>query len=73
EKINQKGFSIRWSGSLLAPHTGLYQFRVRTHNSALFLLNSFRGDDDKSAFIDAYVNSRNELHEKTGRKFLLGG
>ena len=73
EKINQKGFSIRWAGSLLAPHTGLYQFRVRTHNSALFLLNSFRGDDDKNAFIDAYVNSRNELHEKTGRKFLLGG
>ena len=32
EKINQKGFSIRWAGSLLAPHTGLYQFRVRTHN-----------------------------------------
>ncbi|MEC8943222.1 MAG: DUF1592 domain-containing protein, partial [Verrucomicrobiota bacterium] len=73
EKINQKGVSIRWAGSLLAPHTGLYQFRVRTHNSALFLLNSFRGDDEKSAFIDAYVNSRNELHEKTGRKFLLGG
>ena len=73
EKINQKGFSIRWSGSLLAPHTGLYQFRIKTHNSALFLLNSFRGDDDKNAFIDAYVSTRNELHEKTGRKFLLGG
>ena len=73
EKINQEGFSIRWAGSLLAPQTGLYQFRVKTHNSALFLLNSFRGDDDKSAFIDAYVNSRNKLHEKTGRMFLLGG
>ena len=35
DKINQTGFSVRWSGSLLAPVTGLYQFRVRTHNSAL--------------------------------------
>ena len=73
DKINQEGFSIRWAGSLLAPQTGLYQFRIKTHNSALFLLNSFRGDDDKNAFIDAYVNSRNKLHEKTGRMFLLGG
>lgn len=73
EKINQSGFSVRWSGSLLVPETGLYQFRVRTHNSALFLLNSFRGDDDKNSFIDAYVSTRNELQEKTGTKFLLGG
>ena len=73
DKINQTGFSVRWSGSLLAPVTGLYQFRVRTHNSALFLLNSFRGDDDKNSFIDAYVSTRNESHEKSGSKFLLGG
>ncbi len=73
EKINQNGFSVRWSGSLLAPETGLYQFRVRTHNSALFLLNSFRGDDDKNSFIDAYVSTRNESHEKSGSKFLLAG
>ena len=73
DKINQTGFSVRWSGSLLAPETGLYQFRVRTHNSALFLLNSFRGDDDKNSFIDAYVSTRNQSHEKSGSKFLLGG
>ena len=72
-KLNQQGFSIRWSGSLLAPRTGLYQFRVKTHNGALFLLNSFRGDDDKNSFIDAYVSTKNKLQEKSGKMFLLGG
>jgi cytochrome c553 len=73
EKMNQRGFSIRWSGSLLVPNSGTYEFRVRTRNGALLHLNSFTGDDDRDAFIDAYVSTGNKLQEKGGRKYLLGG
>ena len=71
--MKQSGFSIRWSGSLLPAHSGTHEFRVRTRNGALLLLNSFRGDDDKATFIDAYVSTKNEIQEKTGRMDLLGG
>ncbi len=71
--MKQSGFSIRWSGSLLPAHSGTYEFRVRTRNGALLLLNSFQGDDDKAAFIDAYVSTKNVIQQKTGRMDLLGG
>ena len=41
EEMTQAAFSIRWTGSLIAPDSGVYDFRLRTHNGALFHLNNF--------------------------------
>ncbi|NNC90731.1 MAG: DUF1592 domain-containing protein [Akkermansiaceae bacterium] len=75
--VTQKAFSITWSGSILAPESGHYQFRLRTRNGATLHLNSVAGEGGGSwsegAFIDAYVSSNNEVRERTGRMFLLGG
>ena len=73
EKMTQQGFSIRWSGSLLVPESGYYDLRLRTHNGALLHLNSWSGDREDSAFIDAYVSTGNALQEKSRRVYLLGG
>ena len=73
EGIKPEAFAVHWSGSVLTPHTGTYEFRLRTHNGALLHVNSFTGKDSENAFIDAYVSTGNTLREETGRKFLLGG
>lgn len=73
ENMTQQGFSIRWTGSLIAPESGEYDIRLRTHNGALLQLNSFGGGGDEDAFIDAYVSTNNELQEKSRKIFLLGG
>lgn len=73
DKMTQRGFSIRWSGALLVPESGFYGIRLRTHNGALLHLNSWSGDREDSAFIDAYVSTGNALQEKTRSVFLLGG
>lgn len=76
-------FTIIWNGSLAAPHTGDYEFRIRTPNGARLYLNfdarprdgALRDDsarDRHTAFIDAWVSS-GEMREETGRVFLLSG
>ena len=84
EDIADDQFSIAWSGSLLAPVTGHYEFRLSTPNGARLYLNTdlARGDsnrrDDSAAkrqdtLIDMWVSSGSEMREETGRLFLLGG
>ncbi len=82
--IEADQFSIDWDGSLLAPVTGWYDFRLSTPNGARLYLNGEReeGDgnrrDDSSGkrqpeFIDAWVSSGDEVRVLSGRMFLLGG
>ncbi|MEX1049503.1 MAG: DUF1592 domain-containing protein [Akkermansiaceae bacterium] len=84
EGIGAEQFFIEWDGSLLAPETGWYEFRVSTPNGARLYLNGDRleGDDNRRddsgakqqpAFIDAWVGSGDEVREAAGRVFLLGG
>ncbi|HEV3236537.1 MAG TPA: DUF1592 domain-containing protein, partial [Gemmataceae bacterium] len=67
KKFDGNQFSIRWSGSVLAPETGEYEFIVRTEHSMRFWVN-----DLKTPFIDALVKSGNDT-EHHGSIFLLGG
>lgn len=84
EGISADQFSIAWDGSLLAPSTGWYEFRIRTPNGARLYLNGDRQDGDGNhrddsgakrqvALIDAWVSSGTEVRETTARAFLLGG
>jgi hypothetical protein len=84
EGITADQFSIAWSGSLLAPESGTYEFRVRTPNGARLYLNSElaagdsnrRDDSDarrQSALIDLWVSSGGQMREETAAIPLLGG
>lgn len=77
-------FSIAWDGSLIAPETGWYEFKISTPNGARLYLNGDRqsGDgnqrDDSGAkrqiaLIDAWVSSGDEIREESARVFLLAG
>ena len=76
-------FAIVWQGSLLAPQTGHYEFRVRSPNGVRLYLNNdpvpkrnkLRDDSSvsgQSALLDAWVSS-GKMREVTARLFLLGG
>lgn len=84
EGIAPDQYSIAWEGSLLAPDTGWYEFRITTPNGARFYLNGDRQDGDGNhrddsgakrqiALIDAWVSSGEEVRESAARIFLLGG
>jgi hypothetical protein len=84
EGIAPDQFSIEWQGSLLAPATGWYEFKITTPNGARFYLNmeeqegdGNRRDDSgakrQTALIDSWVSSGPDLRESTARVFLLGG
>ncbi len=66
-KFDANQFSIRWTGSVLAPETGEYEFIVRTEHSVRLWLN-----DDKRPLVDALVQSGKDI-EHRGSIFLLGG
>jgi cytochrome c553 len=65
--FDDRQFSIRWQGSVLAPETGEYEFIVRTEHAARLWLN-----DLKRPLIDAWVKSGTDI-EHRGSIFLLGG
>lgn len=67
EKIQPHEFSIRWTGSVLAPETGAYEFVIRTEHAARLWLN-----DLNRPLIDAWVKSGNET-EYRASIFLVGG
>lgn len=84
EGITADQFSIAWDGSLIAPATGWYEFRIRTPNGARLYLNGDRQDGDGNhrddsgakrqvALIDAWVSSGTDIRESKARVFLLGG
>ena len=62
-----KEFSIRWSGSVLAPETGDYTFVVRSDQSVRLWVN-----DMKNPIADGYVKSGSD-NEYKATLFLLGG
>lgn len=66
-KMEPHEFSIRWSGSVLAPETGLYEIVIQTEHAARLWLN-----DEKRPLIDAWVKSGNDT-EYRGSLFLVGG
>ena len=70
-KFQPDEFSIRWTGSIMARETGVYEFTVRTRNGAALSVNE--NDAEKSKLIDAWVAPNNEIREKKGRLFLIGG
>lgn len=84
EGISAEQFSIAWDGSLLAPATGWYEFRISTPNGARLYLNGELGRGDANhrddgggkrqpAFIDAWVSSGDETRQAVERIYLLGG
>ncbi len=77
-------YSIAWEGSLIAPETGWYEFKIVSPNGARLYLNGDRQDGDgnhrddsgakrQTALIDAWVSSGSEVRETSARMFLLGG
>lgn len=82
--ITADQFSIAWSGSLLAPDSGTYEFRLTTPNGARVYLNtdlrsgdSNRRDDSdarrQEATMDLWVSSGDGPRVATARIPLLGG
>lgn len=65
-------FKINWTGSLLAPDTGEYDFRVTTPNGVRVYVNAPANGSEKNALIDLWVSSA-MLRSGQGQVFLLGG
>jgi hypothetical protein len=59
-------FSIVWTGSIIAPETGVYEFSVQSNQNVQFHING------KDPLIDNRVRSSNETEFKESM-FLLGG
>lgn len=67
--IDPKRYSIRWTGALVPPETGLHEFVIRTEQAARLTLN---GGPRGPALIDATVKSGSDT-EQRATIFLLGG
>lgn len=84
EGITPDAFSVAWAGSLLAPESGTYEFRIRTPNGARLYLNAElapgdqnrRDDSDakrQPAVIDLWVSSGGMMREGVASVPLIGG
>ncbi|MEX0671313.1 MAG: DUF1592 domain-containing protein [Pirellulales bacterium] len=69
ERFEPNRFAIRWTGSVVPPETGHYEFVIRTAHSVKLALNTAWYEPP---FIDASVKSGTET-ERRGTIFLLGG
>lgn len=69
ERFEPGRFAVRWSGAIIAPDTGLYEFVVRTEHSTRLALNRAWYEPP---LIDAWVKSGDDT-EYRGTVFLLGG
>jgi len=67
EMFDRQEFSIVWTGSVLAPDTGTYEFVVRTEHAARLFVN-----DKQQPLIDAWVQSGEDT-EHHAEIHLLGG
>ena len=65
-------FSINWSGSVLVPDTGEYEFRVTSPNGVRLYVNPPEGGSEKNALIDLWVSSA-MTRSASAPIFLLGG
>ncbi len=77
DKAPEKGvyaaqFKINWSGSVLVPDTGEYEFRVTSPNGVRLYVNPPDNGNEKNALIDLWVSSG---MSRSGQApvFLLGG
>lgn len=67
DKMEPHEFAVRWTGSLLAPETGEYEFTVRTEHAARLWVN-----DQTRPAVDAWVKSGADTDHK-GTIYLIGG
>ena len=65
-------FSINWTGSVLVPDTGEYEFRVTSLNGVRLYVNPPEGGNEKNALIDLWVSS-GKSRSAHAPVFLLGG
>jgi len=65
--IEPHEFSIRWTGSIIAPETGEYEFIVKTEHAARLWVN-----DPDTPVIDAWVKSGNDTEYKGVTRLLAG-
>lgn len=82
DKIKSEGYSARWTGSVFAPHTGEYEFVVRSGNGVRLWVNTppppkgtNRGqnaDPTPAPLIDAWVGAGTPTDHR-GTVRLLGG
>jgi hypothetical protein len=77
DKAPEKGtyaaqFSINWGGSVLAPDTGEYEFRVTSLNGVRLYVNPRENGSEKDALIDLWVSS-GASRSASSAIFLLGG
>lgn len=66
-KLKQDEYAVRWSGGLLAPDTGEYEFILESPNGTRLWLN-----DSRSPLIDEWVRSGTETKYRN-TVYLLGG
>jgi cytochrome c5 len=67
EKLKTEELAVTWSGSVLPPETGLYDFIVHTEHSMKLWVNDLR-----KPLIDASVKSGNETEFKAAIYLLAG-
>ncbi|MEY4819081.1 MAG: hypothetical protein RLZZ23_1854 [Verrucomicrobiota bacterium] len=77
DKAPEKGtyaaqFSINWSGSVLVPDSGEYEFRVTSPNGVRLYVNAPENGSEKNALIDIWVSSA-MTRSVQAPIFLLGG
>jgi hypothetical protein len=65
-------FAINWSGSVLVPDTGEYEFRITSPNGVRLYVNPPENGNEKNALVDLWVSSGKS---RSGQApiFLLGG
>ena len=69
ERFEPNRFAIRWTGSLVPPETGVYEFVIRSVHSVTLAINT---PPDEPPLIDAYVKSGDKTENKASI-LLLGG
>jgi cytochrome c551/c552 len=69
--LNVDEFSITWTGSVVPPESGSYDFRIQSPNGVRLFINEIY--DHEKTVIDGWVSSNNEMRELTGQAELLGG
>jgi hypothetical protein len=69
---NAEQFKINWSGSLLVPDTGDYDFRITSPNGVRLYVNPPSNGSEKNACIDLWVSSA-MVRTGEAQVFLLGG
>jgi len=65
-------FSINWTGSVLVPDTGEYEFRITSPNGVRLYVNPPDNGNEKDALIDLWVSS-GMSRSAQAPAFLLGG